>query len=190
MKQNMLRPPRTVGEWLADALRILALLGVVVAAVWFTPTATGVAALALPGVVAPRLLGLRTWFDIAFCVAVIVAAWSNVFDLYTTVLGWDLLVHFGLTGLLAALAYVLLERADIVASPRTRPARPIVLATAIGLALSAVWEGLEWFGWRFISDGIFVAYEDTIGDMAMGGLGALFAGILLSRVPLVRGDAA
>jgi hypothetical protein len=65
----------------------------------------------------------------------------------------------------------------------------VVLTTAFGLAGSAVWEMVEWLGKTFISTDIFVAYDDTIGDMAVGGLGALCAGLALWLLPLHRGRA-
>lgn len=45
-------------------------------------------------------------------------------------------------------------------------------------------------GRTFVTDEIFVTYEDTIGDMALGGLGALAAGVLVAfvRVERVRGE--
>ena len=45
---------------------------------------------------------------------------------------------------------------------------------------------VEWLGKTFITDEIFVTYTDTIGDMAVGGLGALIAGIVVARVRLLR----
>ncbi|HYI31850.1 MAG TPA: hypothetical protein VEX88_00125 [Glaciibacter sp.] len=189
MRENFLRPPGTVGEWIADLLRVAGVLCIAVAAIGWTWTDAGIVALALPALVAPKFIGVRAWFDIAYEVTVLVAAWSNVFDLYTTVVGWDLIVHFTLTGLSAALMYVLLARADIVALPGGRRAAPIVLATTMGLALSALWEMVEWIGWTLIGDDIFVAYQDSIGDMVAGGLGALAAGLLLSSVSVLRPDA-
>ena len=66
---------------------------------------------------------------------------------------------------------------------------PIVLTAVIGLALSAVWEMVEWFGRTFITAQIYVTYDDTIGDMAVGGFGAIVAGVVLASVRLVREDA-
>jgi hypothetical protein len=43
---------------------------------------------------------------------------------------------------------------------------------------------VEWLGKTYVSSSIFVAYDDTIGDMAVGGLGALVAGALLRFLPL------
>jgi hypothetical protein len=64
------------------------------------------------------------------------------------------------------------------------------VATIAGLALNAVCETVGWFGHRFLTDSIFVTYDDTIGDMAAGGAGALVAGILASPFRLTRGDRA
>ncbi len=189
MKEDFLRPPRTPAEWAADALRLLGVLGVIAAAIWLQPTDAGIAALALPALMLPRMLGLAAWFDVTACVVVLVAAWSNVFDLYRSITGWDLVLHFACTGVLAIVAAVILTRTRVV--PLTRDdgvhrRTPIVLLPLIALAISAVWEMIEWLGWAFISDDIYVTYQDTIGDMVLGGLGGVAAGILLARVRVGR----
>lgn len=132
--------------------------------------------------------GVRPWFDVLSGVTLLVAAWSNVFELYTRFPGWDLVVHVIATAVLSAVGYLALSPWRIVPDPRTpefRVAAGVVLTTAIGLAISALWEMVEWIGHAVITDDIFVTYDDTIGDMAFGGLGALGAGVLLSFVPLL-----
>lgn len=189
MIERFLRRPHGAGEITADLLRVVGLVSVVVAGIWWQWTDAGVLAAALPVLLVPRFVGVRPAFDIVYCITVLVSAWSNVFDLYTSVAGWDLWVHTIATGVIAITVYLLLARLRVVAAPGTdafTPRVPIVLVTAIGLAISALWEFVEWFGWAFITDGIFVAYEDTIGDMAVGALGALAAGILLAFVRLDR----
>lgn len=189
MKRDFLRPPRTVAEYAADAMRVIGVLSVLVAAVWSTPTDAGVLAFSLPALMLPRALGLRGGADLAVDVIILVAAGSNVFDLYRSLPGWDLVVHFLCTGAIAATGYVVLSRLGIVpaqASRSFRPRIPLVICTTVGLAVSALWEMVEWAGRTFITAEIFVTYEDTIGDMALGGLGALAAGALLAVVPLER----
>ncbi|MCT1395366.1 hypothetical protein M4D51_06465 [Microbacterium sp. p3-SID338] len=189
MKEDFLRPPQSVAEYGADAVRVIGILSVLVAAIWSTPTDAGILALALPALMLPRVLGMRGGIDLAIGLIVLIAAASNVFDLYRTLPGWDLVVHFVCTGALAATGYLVLSRLGIVTaqeSPAFRPRIPIVLCTVIGLAASAVWEMIEWAGRTFVTDEIFVTYEDTIGDMAMGGLGALAAGVLVAVVRLER----
>jgi hypothetical protein len=194
VKDDFLRPAATLGDWLADGLRLIGVLALIAAAIWLKPTDVGIAALALPALMLPRMLGLAAWFDVTACATVLVAAWSNVFDLYRTVTGWDLVLHFLCTGVLAVIAAVILTRTGIVplaaavdgSGPSLRRRTPVVLVPLVALAISAVWEMIEWLGWRYLSDDIFVTYQDTIGDMVLGGLGGIAAGILLAFVPVGR----
>jgi len=194
VKDDFLRPPATLGDWLADVLRLIGVLGLIAAAIWLKPTDAGIAALALPALMLPRILGLAAWFDVTACATVLVAAWSNVFDLYRTVTGWNLVLHFLCTGVLAVIAAVILTRTGVVSlaaavdgsGPSLRRRTPVVLVPLVALAISAVWEMIEWLGWRYLSEDIFVTYQDTIGDMVLGGLGGIAAGILLALVPVGR----
>ncbi|MFB2580347.1 hypothetical protein ACEXQD_03775 [Herbiconiux sp. P15] len=189
MVAAFLRRPHGALEMVADALRVLGAVGVLVAAIAFGPTDAGVLAFVLPGLLLPRFLGVRPAFDIVYCALLLVAGWSNVLDLYTRIAWWDVLVHFACTGVIAVMLYLLLAQLGVVMDPaddRFTPATALVLSATLGLALSAVWEMVEWIGHTFISGEIFVEYDDTIGDMAMGGLGAVIAGIVLAAVPLRR----
>lgn len=186
---NLKRPPRSVTDWLADAVRAVAIVLVLVSLFTLPFTDFAVLSMSLPAVMLSRMIGLRSGLDLVTCVTVFVAAGSNVLELYRAWTGWDLVVHFACTGVLAAVALVLLEDAGVV-PPTGRRRTPIVVATITGLALSAFWEMVEWFGYRFITDAIFVTYDDTIGDMMVGGAGALVAGVLASRYRLTREDRA
>lgn len=193
MKENFLRLPRGVTEYTADALRVLGVLSVLVAAIWSTPTDAGILALALPALMVPRILGMRAWIDIVVGVTVLVAAASNVFDLYRTVAGWDLVVHFVCTGVIAATGYLVLARCRVVPGQQSTAflrRTAIVVTTILGLAVSALWEMIEWAGRTYVTTEIFVTYQDTIGDMAVGGLGAVVAGMIVASVRLERIDAA
>ena len=181
MIETFLRWPHGASAILADLLRLIGLVSVPVAAVFFEATDAGVLAFVLPALLLPRFIGVPSGFDIAYCTVLLVAAWSNVFDLYTSVVWWDIPVHFCCTGVIAVMLYLLLARVGVVPEPATgRRATAIVLTLALGLAVSALWEMVEWFGHAVISSAIFVEYNDTIGDMAVGGLGSLLAGALLS----------
>nr|WP_315267615.1 hypothetical protein [Microbacterium lemovicicum] len=193
MIEEFLRRPHGPGAWSADALRVLGLVSVVVAAIGFSWTDAGILAFALPALLIPRFVGARPAFDIIFCVCVLIAAWSNVLDLYTSIWWWDIAVHFVATGVIAAMVFVLFGWWGVL--PRStdvsqRPRSALVLVPVIGLALSAVWEMVEWAGFTWISDQIYVAYDDTIGDMAVGGLGSAIAGLVVARVRLERRRAA
>lgn len=190
MIENFLRRPRTAAEFVADAVRAFGLLSVFIAAVWFDLTDAGVLAFALPGLMIPRFVGVRAGLDIGFCLTLLVAAWSNVFDLYTRIAWWDLVLHFVCTAAIAGMVYLCLNRWGIVASSGRRGAfGAVLITTMLGLALSALWEMVEWIGHAYISDEIFVAYDDTISDMAVGGLGALLVGVVLACVEKIRDGA-
>ncbi|GAA1636165.1 hypothetical protein [Microbacterium flavum] len=195
MKHNFLRRPRGAADLVADGVRVAGILSVLFAAVWLQPTDAGILAFALPALMVPRFLGLRAGVDIVTGIVILLAAWSNVVDLYALWPAWDIPMHMLGTAVLTVAGYVALARLDAVPDPRRADRGwrtaigTILVATAIGLALSTLWEMVEWAGWRFISDAIHVDYEDTIGDLAAGGLGAAAAGVLLGRVPLVRSDA-
>lgn len=179
----------------ADVVRALVLVSLVVAVVGWGGTSFAVMSLCLAGVVVPRMLGLRPAFDVLVCVLVLVAGWSSVLEWYTSVFLWDKVVHVLLTGLLAAVLYVL--GSDAGAVPPAAGGRRVavaVLALCGGLAVGATWEMGEWLGHNFVDSAIFVGYDDTVGDLAADGFGGLLAGFglpwLAARRAVVRPGAA
>lgn len=181
--RNFLRPPNTPGLVLGDAVRLIGLLSVAVAALWWGPTDAGILAFTFPGLLFARFLGLHPAADVFAGLTLLIAAWSNVFDLYTSIPWWDIPLHVFGTAVLAAMAYIAAAQWGIVpdaAAPTTRSIGVVVITVSFGLALSVLWEMVEWLGFTFISDQIFVAYADTIGDMAFGGLGAIVAGVAVA----------
>lgn len=189
MIDNFLSPPRGLGEVVADALRGCGLLSIAVAAAFLELTDAGIIAFALPALLLPRFIGMKPWPDIMFSVILLVAAWSNVLDLYTRIAWWDLVIHFACAGVLAVGCYLLLARLQIVPLPftsRFTRTAGIVLTTAFGLALGSLWEMVEWLGYTYITPNIHVTYDDTIGDMVAGGLGALCLSFAVAYLPLLR----
>ena len=190
-RTDLLRRPATAWEVLADVVRIAGVVSIVVAGVTGAATDAAVLLLAASATLLPRMLGLRGGLDAGFGIVVLVAAWSGVLDVYTSIAWWDVAVHVVCTGVVAVVALVVLARAGVVASPRASPAWvPIVVATTVGLALAAVWEVTEWVGHTLVDSQIFVAYDDTIGDIVAGGVGALLGGVVagLVRVERARPD--
>lgn len=198
MIETFLRWPRGTAAVLADVLRVTGLLSVPVAAWLFTATDAGVLAFVLAGLVLPRFVGVPPVFDVVYCAVLLIAGWSNVFGLYTSLTWWDIPVHFFCTGVIAVMVYLLLARLGMLPGsrrsengqsfPGTAATTIAVITPALGLAVSALWEMVEWFGHEVISPAIYVEYNDTIGDMAVGGLGAALAGVILSRATLRRAE--
>lgn len=177
MVENFLRPPQGLLGVLADVLRALGVLGVVLAVMLFDLTDAGILAFALMGVFAPRFIGLRPAADVLTSVSLLIAAWSNVLDVYTAVPWWDVPMHILCTAVLAAGAHVFLVQRDVLPRPGL-PSRTasVAMTLTIGLALSALWELVEWVGFVYITSDIYVTYHDTIGDIAAGGTGSLLGG--------------
>ncbi|WP_353987089.1 hypothetical protein [Ruicaihuangia caeni] len=184
MIRALLRAPKGA-EIAADVIRLLSVAGVIVAAIgWGPKDAVSIGGAALATLI-PRMLGVRPAVDIAATVVITVAAWSAVLDIYHTMKWWDLPMHFSLNGLLAVCALLLLIRLDLIANPLEMP-RPVatgtVIATAVGMALGVMWEFCEWFVKVYIDPETLVGYEDTLGDLAAGGLGSLAAGLAIKFI--------
>jgi hypothetical protein len=180
MIETFLRAPRGAAETAADGVRLLGVLSIVVAFIGWSAVDVAVFALGLLGLVIPRFLGIRPALDASFGVTVLVAAWSGLLNLYESIAWWDILIHFVLNGLIAAVLYILAVRCGVVPDPETGSVRLrsiVTLTTAFGLAAGVLWEIVEWVGNTYIDETIFVNYTDTIGDLAAGGLGALLAGL-------------
>lgn len=100
---------------------------------------------------------------------------GNTLDLYDSVVWWDDANHFVNWALLCAgLGMLLLDGVE-------RPWLRVLVVTGLGAVLAIVWELGEWY--TFIRHGteLDTAYRDTLGDEALGTLGALLAGGLLAR---------
>ena len=162
----------------ADAVRLLGVVSLLVAVAWRGPVDAMLFALVLGGLAIPRLLDVPGPLDVAYGVLLVVAAWFGALDVYQAVWWTDLVLHLVATGLAAAVAWFALLRRGAVPDPRTPPGpRGLVPITAsLGLALSVAWEIAEYLGNKHIDPTIYVAYADTIEDMAIGGLGSAIAG--------------
>ncbi|WP_341393289.1 hypothetical protein [Arthrobacter sp. G119Y2] len=201
MIDALLRRPSGAGEFFADAVRLLCVFSLAAAVLWYGPVDVALFLLVLMGILISRCLDISRVFDGIYGLTLLAAAWSSVLNLYARVSWWDLPVHFAATGVIAAMTYLLLARLGAVPAPAPSPvpgrslalriAVP-VLVLALGLAVSVLWELGEWWGNAFVDGSINVGYQDTMGDLAAGGLGALLAGLALgkaSRPPHRRQEA-
>ena len=186
MIDALLRPPRTRGELIADAVRALGLLSAAAALIALGPVETSLFLLVVLGLLVARAVEVMPGFDVAYSLVLLLAAWSSVADLYARISWWDLVIHCAATGVLAAMTYFLLVQFGAVPAIRRphRPSRSLplvvpVLVLSLGLALSVLWEMAEWWGHTFVDDTVNVGYEDTMADLAAGGLGSLLAGVFL-----------
>ena len=96
---------------------------------------------------------------------------GNRLDLYDAVVWFDDWMHFANTGLIAA-AVILLTL------PTTAGlAACLERALAFGVTAALVWEIAEYFAFLSRSSELPNAYADTLGDLAVGTLGAVVAAV-------------
>jgi hypothetical protein len=169
---------------LADLVRVLGVGSFLVAAIALGGVATALFALVLAGLTLLRLSGISGALDLATSLLLVVAAWCSVLDLYLRYPWLDVAVHLVATGLVAAALHGALARLGVVSGaddPVLRRARTgaVVVTAALGLGLGVLWEAGEWFGHTMIDDRIQTGYDDTVGDLVAGGVGALLAALLL-----------
>jgi hypothetical protein len=180
MTPTVLRAPDGPAEVIADLVRLLGVLSIVVAGIGWD-LLSGLSFIGVVAVMlAPRVLQVRASFDIAFCLAILLSTWSSVMSIYITTPWWDLPMHFLTNGLCAALLFVLLVRLEVIADPATLPHPTLsatVVTTALGMSIGVFWEFFEWFGHNFIDEEIFVGYDDSLGDLLVGAVGSLLAGL-------------
>ncbi len=117
------------------------------------------------------------WAGIAFVMApFLVDVTGNTLDLYDRIGWWDDANHLVNWFLLCFGAGLMLRGADI------RPPWAFgLLLAGIGALLAIGWELGEWY--TFIRQGteLDTAYEDTLGDLALGTIGGAVAGLLVAR---------
>jgi hypothetical protein len=98
---------------------------------------------------------------------------GNSLDLYDSIVWWDDFNHY------INWLFLLVGIGMLVADNVQPDWAMVVLVTGLGALLAIGWELGEWY--TFIRHGteIETAYEDTLGDMTLGTLGALCAALLL-----------
>ena len=92
---------------------------------------------------------------------------GNRLDLFDQLLWFDDAMHFLNTGLLGG-ATVLLS-----VPPGRRCCDRVVISVAAGMTLSVAWEVWEYYAFVTRSAEVGTAYADTVGDLALGWLGAV-----------------
>ncbi len=122
--------------------------------------------------------------DILLVVPFLIDVAGNALDLYDSVEWWDDANHFVNWGILTAAFGQLLVRL------RVGPVVALGLAIGFGAVTAVAWEFAEY--WTFIRDSpeLETAYEDTLGDLALGLCGATIAAFFTAWLVRRRGNPA
>jgi hypothetical protein len=102
---------------------------------------------------------------------------GNTLDLYDSIWWWDDANHYVNWMLLCLGIGFLIERGGV--RPRWAMA---LLITGLGALLAIIWELGEWYTFIRHSNELTTAYEDTLGDEALGSLGGLTAALIFTFV--------
>jgi hypothetical protein len=117
------------------------------------------------------------WLMLPFLVDVT----GNTLNLYDTVTWWDDANHF--------LNWFLLSCGVGLLLAATRLSPPWALGwlvAGLGALFAIVWELGEWYAFIRHGKELDTAYQDTLGDEALGSLGAAVAGLLVTRLQHAR----
>lgn len=178
------KPWQIVCGYIADLVRLAALLSIVAAFIWMDLGDVIRFAAAFLGLLAPRVFHLPRPFDAAYCVTLLLATWSGAAGWYEAIPWWDWMVHLVTNGAIAAALYLIMAKLNVVHEMHDMTLKHsrtalVVLTAAFGFAVGAIWEFIEWIGEQFFAQSVHVGYVDSLGDMFAGGIGSVIAGIAL-----------
>ena len=133
---------------------------------------------------AVRPIALPRPYDLAVVLAANLQFWGEALRLYDEIRWFDNLVHFTVPFLGAPVVYIVLARLDVAPDPRDEThARHyvgmFVTTLALGLAIGAVWEMVEYASDETLGSSLQIDNTDTVGDLFADGLGSLAGALLL-----------
>ena len=134
-------------DGVADALRVVAVLSIVVAGLLYSWTDALVFVVVAAVLWVPRIAALPRPVDVAIGITWLVAGWANAAHWYVTHPWVDIPIHGTTPGASAAAVYLLLVRVQLVPElgDRLVRRRALVLITfALSATLAVLWEFYEW----------------------------------------------
>jgi uncharacterized membrane protein HdeD (DUF308 family) len=170
-----------------DVLRLVFLAGTVVFAIQGRSEAVALTAASAVLLIA-RVVDLPRWFDFGLIVAITLIAWGTALGLYGDWDHYDKVVH-GLSPIgYAPVLYIALVRLGVVPDPEraireqrvARISGIFIVTLAVGIAVGAVYESIEWMedkfgilGGHFVK-GLWDTETDLLCDISGSFVGALF----------------
>jgi len=179
-----------LGDWTPlvrdgiDVLRLVILAGSVGFAV--AGDVKGAVVLGLLGAVTvlARLVNLPRVYDLCLTLGMALQGFGEGFGIYDEIVRFDDLVHFTLPLLTTPVVYIALARLDVVPDPRDEThlrhyAGIFIVTFALGMAVGALWEIVEWRSDAWLGTALSENNDDTVGDLVRDTLGSLVGAALL-----------
>ena len=131
-----------------------------------------------------RAVNLPRVFDLAFVLAMSLEGWGEVLGAFDTIGWFDRVVHVTMPMLGAPVVYIALARLEVLPDPRDETrlrhhAGIFTVTLALGLAIGAVWEIVEWASDGTLGSSLQEGNADTVGDLVADGAGSALGAILL-----------
>jgi uncharacterized membrane protein HdeD (DUF308 family) len=170
-----------------DVLRFAFIAGTIVFAVQGRSTAVALTAASAVLLVA-RVVDLPRWFDFGLIVAMSLIAWGTALSLYGDWFYYDKIVH-GLSPIgYVPVLYIALVRLGVVPDPsdaiRERRVARIsgifIVTLALGMAVGAGYESVEWFEDKFLGGHFVGGLWDTETDLLCDTGGSLVGAAFLT----------
>ena len=172
-----------------DVLRLAFIAGTVAFALMGRSTAVGLAAASALLLVA-RIIDLPRRFDLGLIVAMTLIAWGTAFTLYGDYYIYDNIVHSLSPFFYAPVIYIALVRLGVLADPGEthtgyNHVGVFVSTLAIGMAVGAGYEVIEWLSDTLLGTRFVKSVDDTGSDLLEDTLGSI-AGAAFVTVWSVR----
>jgi uncharacterized membrane protein HdeD (DUF308 family)/uncharacterized membrane protein YjdF len=167
-----------------DVLRVLFFTGTVAFAVIGRDTAVGLTAASVLLLVA-RIVNLPRRLDLGVIVAMTLIAWGTALSLYGQFDFYDTVVHGTTPAFYAPVLYVCLVRLGVLTDPGNttsalQHAGVFISTLAIGMAVGAGYEVIEWGSDSLLGTKLVESADDTGRDLLADTLGSLVGATLLT----------
>lgn len=159
-----------------DLLRLAFVAGTIAFALSGNPDAAGLTAASVLLLVA-RIIDLPRSFDLGIITTMTLIAWGPAFHLYGDYFWYDNLVHTVTPFFYAPALFIALVRLGVLTDPaemRSASQRVGVFVTtvAIGMAVGAGWEVIEWTSDSLLGSHFVKSIDDTGGDLLSDTIGS------------------
>lgn len=123
-------------------------------------------------------------YDLAYCVVFALTGWGDAVGLYDALSFYDNIVHFLVPLFSGQVIYILLARIELVPDPKDSSTRAhyaglFAVTAALGIAIGALWEIVEWASDSTIGSDLQLGNEDTVTDLLADSSGAFVGAALL-----------
>ncbi len=166
-----------------DVARIVFIAGTIAWGLAGQPV-TVVAAASILLVVA-RIASLPRFYDFSLIVVMVLIAWGEVLGVYDSWRSYDNVVHFTVPLLLTGMIYLLLVRLGVL--PELSDLKQVhqkfgffLMAVALGMAIGAGWEIIEWSLDEWAGANLVGSATDTATDLIWDTMGATGSAIILT----------